>query len=105
MRPNHREVFRARARHRRCSTREQAGGKSAAKGGHMIDNGDAAKWARARAVAAEEEALQEQYADHKREQALASRFRTSGATEVMQMFEAGVNEKGQPLSQFEFEAL
>jgi predicted DNA-binding transcriptional regulator AlpA len=71
----------------------------------MADDDDAGKWARARAVAAEEEALQEQYADHMREQALASRFRTSGATEVLQMFEAGVTEKGQPLSQFEFEAL
>ena len=68
-------------------------------------NDDDSKWARARAIAAEEEALQEQYADHKREQALASRFRSAGATEVLRMFEACENEKGQPLSQFEFEAL
>jgi predicted DNA-binding transcriptional regulator AlpA len=71
----------------------------------VSDDNDAAKWARAREVAAEEEALQEQYAWHKHEQALASRFRSAGAAEVLRMFETGTNEKGQSLTQFEFSAL
>ena len=71
----------------------------------MSDDNDAAKWARARAIAAEEEALQEQYAWHLHEQAIASRFRSAGAAEVLRMFETGTNEKGQPLTQFEAAAL
>jgi predicted DNA-binding transcriptional regulator AlpA len=71
----------------------------------MADDGDAGKWARARAIAAEEAALQEQYEEYKRTQALDSRFRDAGAADVIHMFETGTNEKGEPLSQFEFEAL
>jgi predicted DNA-binding transcriptional regulator AlpA len=70
----------------------------------MTDD-DAAKWARARAIAAEEKALEEEYAWHKHGQALTARFRSAGAAEVLRMFETGTNEKGQPLSQFECEAL
>jgi predicted DNA-binding transcriptional regulator AlpA len=66
---------------------------------------DVGKWARARAIAAEEQALEEEYGWHKHQQALASRFRSAGAAEVLRMFETGTNEKGQPLSQFECEAL
>jgi predicted DNA-binding transcriptional regulator AlpA len=70
-----------------------------------VANDDEAKWARARAIAAEDQALREEYAWHKHEQSLASRFRSAGPAEVLRMFEQGVNEKGQPLSQFEAEAL
>jgi hypothetical protein len=70
-----------------------------------MPNNDEGKWARARAIAAEDEAYKDEYAWHKHEQALASRFRSAGPAEVLRMFEAGVNEKGQPLSQIEFEAL
>jgi prophage regulatory protein len=71
----------------------------------VTDDGDAGKWARARAIAAEDEALREQYAEHKRAASLDARFRHAGPAEVLRMFETGTNEKGQPLSQFEFEAL
>ena len=68
-------------------------------------NDDTGKWQRARAIVAEDEALRAEYAEYKRVQALDSRFKDAGSADVLRMFEAGVNEKGQPLSQFEFEAL
>jgi predicted DNA-binding transcriptional regulator AlpA len=70
----------------------------------MADD-NAGKWARARAIVAEEEALREQYEDFKVNQALASRFSNASPADVLRMFQACENEKGQPLSQFEFEAL
>ena len=70
----------------------------------MADD-DAGKWARARSIAAEEEGLLEQYEEHRRTQALAARFHSAGPTAVLHMFETCTNEKGQALSQFEFEAL
>jgi prophage regulatory protein len=66
---------------------------------------DEGKWARARAIAAQDEAWRQEYAAYKRSQALDSRFQNAGPAAVLRMFEAGVNENGQPLSQFEFEAL
>jgi predicted DNA-binding transcriptional regulator AlpA len=73
------------------------------------DNSDAAKLARARAIAreaeAEEAALREQYAECKRVGALVARFRKAGAAEVLRMWESCTSENGEPLTQFEFEAL
>ena len=69
------------------------------------DIGDAAKWARARAMAAEEEGWQAGYEEYKRGCLLDARFQDAGAADVLRMFETGTNEKGEPLSQFEFEAL
>jgi prophage regulatory protein len=70
----------------------------------MADD-DAGKWARAQALADEEDALHEQYQQHKYNQALSSRFAKFGRSAVLHMFKEVVNEKGAPLSQFEFEAL
>jgi prophage regulatory protein len=70
----------------------------------MADD-DAAKWARAEASAAEHETTRERYEDYKHTQALDSRFAGFGPADVLHMFKEGVNEKGQPLSHFEFEAL
>jgi predicted DNA-binding transcriptional regulator AlpA len=64
---------------------------------------DAAKWARARAITACQEEMQEAYREHKRLQNLESRFR--GAADAPKMYETGTNEKGEPPSQFEFEVL
>src|SRR5262245_23586797 len=79
------------------------------RGGAVADKDDAAKWARARAVAAEDEALSaryaEQYAEHKRAQAREARFCDAGPADTLRMYETGTNEKGQLLTQFEFEAL
>jgi prophage regulatory protein len=71
----------------------------------MADESDDVKWARARAIAAEDDALQAQYEEYKRGQALDARFQRAGAAEVLRMFETGTNEKGEPVTQFEFEAL
>lgn len=70
----------------------------------MADN-DADKWARARALADEEDQIQAQYEDYKRACAIDARFSHCGKRQVLQMFEGMVNDNGQPLSQFEFEAL
>jgi predicted DNA-binding transcriptional regulator AlpA len=69
------------------------------------DDDSEGKWARARAIAAEDEALKAEHAEFRRLQSLSSRFRNAGSADVLQMFETGTNEKGQPLTQFEFEAL
>ena len=69
------------------------------------ENNDERKWARARAIAAEDQALQAEYAEYQRQQSLNARFRKAVPADVLRMFEQGVNENGQPLSQFEFEAL
>jgi len=71
----------------------------------MADDSDDAKWARAREIAAEDDALEAEYAWHKYQQAVASRFARACSSAVLQMFETGTNEKGEPLTQFEFEAL
>jgi predicted DNA-binding transcriptional regulator AlpA len=70
----------------------------------MADD-DTGKWQRARAIVTEDEALRAGYAEYKRAQALESRFKDAGTADVLRMFEAGVNDKGQPLSPFEFKAL
>jgi prophage regulatory protein len=69
------------------------------------DEGDAAKWKRAEAIAAEDEALRQQWEHHCFNVALEDRFKDAGPAEVLRMFKDGVNEKGKPLSQFEFAAL
>ncbi len=71
----------------------------------MADDSDAAKWARARTMAHYEEGMREAYREHKRLSNLESRFRGAGAADVIRMFETSTNEKGEPLSSFEFEAL
>lgn len=70
----------------------------------MADN-ENDKWARARELVAEEQDLSGRYAIYKRVQALDARFAHCDRAKVLQMFEAGTNDKGEPLSQFEFEAL
>jgi hypothetical protein len=67
----------------------------------MADANDAAKWARARTIAAEEQETEEEYREYKRGLALRDRFRSAAAADVIRMFETGTNEKGEPLSQFE----
>ena len=57
------------------------------------------------AIAAEDEALQKEWEHHCYNGALEDRFKEAGPAEVLRMFKDGVNEKGHPLSQFEFEAL
>src|SRR5262245_51688623 len=71
---------------------------SQAQGSAMADISDEEKWARARAIADEEAALQEQYEEYKYVQRLDARFRNAGAADVIRMFETGTNEKGDPLS-------
>jgi predicted DNA-binding transcriptional regulator AlpA len=71
----------------------------------MADISDEEKWAKARAIADYEEGMQEAYREHKHIQNLDSRFRHAGAADVIRMFESHTNEKGETLSQFEFEAL
>ncbi len=71
----------------------------------MASEDDAGKWARARAIAAEDKGLREEYREHKHSLALRDRFAPAGPAQVLRMFEEGTNEKGQSLSQFEFEAL
>jgi hypothetical protein len=63
------------------------------------------KWARARAIAQEEQAFQEQYEKHGRIQNLESRFRRAGPADALRMFETHTDKKGETLSQFEFEAM
>lgn len=70
----------------------------------MADN-DADKWARALALVEEEDQVRAQIEDHRHVQALDSRFAHCGRRRVYEMFRDMVNEKGETLSQFEFEAL
>ena len=71
----------------------------------MAGDDNDAKWARARAIAAEDKALGQQWHQHCYNVALEDRFADAGPSDVLRMFSEGVNEKGQPLGQFEFEAL
>jgi prophage regulatory protein len=78
-----------------------------ARGARMAarDEDDAAKWKRAEAIAAEDEAWRVEWERHCYNIALEDRFKEAGPAEVLRMFKDGVNDKGKPLSQFEFEAL
>jgi hypothetical protein len=58
--------------------------------------------AAARALATQWSAQQE---EHLRSVAVADRFRAATPSEVIDMWERGKNERGQKLTQFEFEAL
>lgn len=70
---------------------------------------DAKRLARARKVAAQfqsqQDEWQEQYEDSLYNSALEARFKDATPPDILDMYERGVNEKGQPLDQFEFEAL
>lgn len=63
----------------------------------MADN-ENDKWARARELVAEEQDLSGRYAIYKRVQALDARFAHCDRAKVLQMFEAGTNDKGEPLA-------
>ena len=63
------------------------------------------KWARARTIAQEEQAFQEQDEKHKRIQKLESRFRPAGPADAIRTFETHASEKGETLSQLEFEGM
>jgi hypothetical protein len=70
--------------------------------GNMVGaDRDAGKCARARAVAAEEKAMQAEYAERRRGLAPKDRFRQTGASDVVRLCESHANEKGETLSQFE----
>jgi prophage regulatory protein len=66
---------------------------------------DAGKWARARQIAAEDDYWRQEYQEHRSMAAREARFGKASPSDVIRMFEGGINEDGQRLSQFEFEAL